>query len=170
MAEAWKPEDIHSMDGFIAQLRTLKLRAENPSITEVTRRVHRDWHQAGRPRSEWPARSTVGNCFQLGRRRPNADLLLAVVRALVDGDESLVREWSKALYAALGENDPAVGVHVAERIPPAAEGMVERLSLVAEAQARLFSAAGERTLLLEGAAGVGKSSLAMEVGRSAVAA
>ncbi|MEW9520513.1 NB-ARC domain-containing protein [Streptomyces tubercidicus] len=170
MAKEWKPEEIHTMDGFIAQLRALKLRAENPSITEITRRVHRDWHQAGRPRSEWPARSTVGNCFQLGRRRPNADLLLAVVRALVEGDESLVREWSKALYAALGENDPPVGFHVSERIPPPAEGMVERLSLVAEAQARLNSATGGRTLVLEGAAGVGKSSLALEIGRSALAA
>ncbi|MFF2062841.1 hypothetical protein ACFVWZ_13770 [Streptomyces sp. NPDC058200] len=170
MAKEWKPEEIHTMDGFIAQLRTLKLRADNPSITEITRRVHRDWHRAGRPRSEWPARSTVGNCFQLGRRRPNADLLLAVVRALVDGDERLVREWSKALYAALGENDPSVGFHVSERIPPTAEGMVERFSLVAEAQARLNSATGGSTLVLEGAAGVGKSSLALEIGRSALAA
>jgi hypothetical protein len=77
------PGKARTIDEFIAELRLLKAWAGNPSITEITRRIHRDWRRAGRPRGEWPARSTVGNCFQLGRRRPNSDLLLAVVQALV---------------------------------------------------------------------------------------
>ncbi|MEV7025712.1 hypothetical protein, partial [Kitasatospora sp. NPDC093558] len=88
---------VRTMDEFVAELRRLKTWAGNPSITQITRRVHLAWQRAGRPPSEWPARSTVGNCFQLGRRRPNADLLLAVVHALVVGDAAAVSAWRLAL-------------------------------------------------------------------------
>jgi hypothetical protein len=47
-------------------------------------RVNRDWRAQGRPDSEVAARATVVDCFRPGRRRLNADLVVAIVRALHD--------------------------------------------------------------------------------------
>lgn len=110
MPQVLDPGKARTMDEFIAELRLLKAWAGNPSITEITRRIHRDWQRAGRPRSEWPARSTVGNCFQVDRRRPNSDLLLAVVQALVGADEAIVSVWRQSLRAVLGEAEAAARV------------------------------------------------------------
>ncbi|CAL9407474.1 NACHT domain-containing protein [Streptomyces sp. enrichment culture] len=165
MSHTSELDGIHTLDEFVLQLRALKMRAGNPSITEITRRVHRDWRRAGRPRSELPARSTVGNCFQTGRRRPNSDLLLAVVRALAGDDRALVAAWSRALHHTLGEAASGPHVRVTDRIPPPPDGPLVRDAVLDEAL-RLADLSGNgRTVVLEGPAGAGKTTLAHALAR-----
>ncbi|WP_405814231.1 NB-ARC domain-containing protein [Streptomyces sp. NBC_01390] len=157
------------MHEFIAELRLLKAWAGNPSITEITRRVHQDWQRARRPRSEWPARSTVGNCFQVGRRRPNSDLLLAVVHALVGGDEAVVSAWRQSLRTVLGEAEAATRVSAYDRLPAALPSFAGRSGLAAKTQALLSTGEEAPTVALEGMAGVGKTSLALHVAHQLLA-
>ncbi|MFF3068974.1 NB-ARC domain-containing protein [Kitasatospora sp. NPDC057904] len=161
MLREWEPGEVRTMDDFVAELRKLKARAGNPSITQITRRVHLAWQRAGRPCGEWPARSTVGNCFRFGRRRPNADLLLAVVHALVDGDAAAVSAWRQALRTVLGEAEAAGRVAAAGRLPDLPAGHVVREGLVERASHVLDDGA----LVLEGQAGIGKTSLAVDLAR-----
>ncbi|MFK4101030.1 NB-ARC domain-containing protein [Streptomyces sp. NPDC019531] len=163
MPQVLDPGKARTLDEYIAELRLLKAWVGNPSITEITRRIHRDWQQAGRPRSEWPARSTVGNCFQLGRRRPNADLLLAVVQALVGSEEAIVSNWRQSLRAVLGEAEAAAQVSAYDRLPAGLPSFVGRAGLVARARALLTADGDLQTLALEGMPGVGKTSLALHV-------
>ncbi len=86
------PRQARTIDDFIVALRLLKLWSGNPSITQIARDVCRLWRAAGRPDTELPARSTVGNCFLTGRRRPNLDLLAAVINVLAD-DENTATQW-----------------------------------------------------------------------------
>ncbi|WP_405551098.1 NB-ARC domain-containing protein [Streptomyces sp. NBC_01171] len=168
MPHALRPGKTRTMDEFIAELRLLKAWAGSPSITEITRRVHAAWQRAGRPRSEWPARSTVGNCFQLGRRRPNSDLLLAVVHALVGADAATFAAWRLALHAVLGEAEASSRVTVADHLPRLPPHHVERNALLQEAASLL----GRRhpTLVLHGMAGTGKTVLALALGHRLLAA
>ena len=163
MPQVLDPGKTRTMDEFIAELRLLKAWANNPSITEITRRIHRDWQQAGRPRGEWPARSTVGNCFQVGRRRPNSDLLLAVVQALVGADEAVVSVWRQSLRTVLGEAEAAARVSAYDRLPTGLPSFVGRVDLTAQAQALLNAGNEVSALALEGMAGVGKTSLALHI-------
>ncbi len=163
MPQVLDPGKARTMDEFIAELRLLKAWAGNPSITEITRRIHRDWQRAGRPRGEWPARSTVGNCFQLGRRRPNSDLLLAVVQALVGADEAIVSVWRQSLRAVLGEAEAAARVSAYDRLPAGLPAFVGRADLAARAEAVLSCGRNVGALALEGMAGVGKTSLALHI-------
>ncbi|MDQ0798324.1 NB-ARC domain-containing protein [Streptomyces sp. B1I3] len=163
MPQVLDPVKARTIDEFIAELRLLKAWAGNPSITEITRRIHRDWQRAGRPRGEWPARSTVGNCFQLGRRRPNPDLLLAVVQALVGADEAILSVWRQSLRAVLGEAETAARVSAYDRLPAGPSAFVGRADLVAQAEALLACDQDVTALALEGMAGVGKTSLALHI-------
>ncbi|MFJ9155019.1 NB-ARC domain-containing protein [Streptomyces sp. NPDC102270] len=162
MPQVLDPVKTRTIDEFIAELRLLKAWAGNPSITEITRRIHRDWQRAGRPRGEWPARSTVGNCFQLGRRRPNSDLLLAVVQALVGADEAILSVWRQSLRAVLGEAEAAARVSAYDRLPAGPSVFVGRTDLVAKAE-NLLSGQSRPALALEGMPGVGKTSLALHL-------
>ena len=163
MPQVLDPGKARAMDEFIAELRLLKAWAGNPSITEITRRIHRDWQRAGRPRGEWPARSTVGNCVQVGRRRPKSELLLAVVQALVGGDESIVSVWRQSLRAVLGEAEAAARVSAYDRLPAGLSAFVGRTGLISHAEALLTPDGQVPTLALEGMAGTGKTSLALHV-------
>ncbi|MFG2523523.1 NB-ARC domain-containing protein [Streptomyces sp. NPDC048527] len=169
MPQVLEPGKTRTMDEFIAELRLLKASAGNPSITEITRRVHAAWQRAGRPRSEWPARSTVGNCFQLGRRRPNSDLLLAVVHALVDGDAASFAAWRLALHAVLGEAEASSRVTVADRLPDLPAHHVIRHSLLKQAVGLLDDGV-HPALALHGMVGTGKTVLALFLGRRLLAA
>ncbi|WP_374983265.1 NACHT domain-containing protein [Streptomyces fradiae] len=165
MPDTAELDGIRTLDEFVLQLRALKTRTGNPSITEITRRVHRDWRREGRPRSELPARSTVGNCFQTGRRRPNPDLLLAVVRSLTGDDRAVVDAWSRALHHALGEAAAGPGVRVTDRLAPPPDGPLVHTAVLAEAL-RLADLPGSgRTVVLEGSAGTGKTTLAHALAR-----
>ncbi|WDV56550.1 NB-ARC domain-containing protein [Streptomyces coeruleorubidus] len=169
MPQVLDPGKARTMDEFIAELRLLKAWAGNPSITEITRRVHRDWQQAGRPRGEWPARSTVGNCFQVGRRRPNSDLLMAVVQALVGADEAIVSLWRQSLRTVLGEAEAAARVSAYDRLPTGLSAFVGRQGLVARAETLLSPGRGATTVALEGMAGIGKTSLALHLAHGLLA-
>ncbi|MFJ3621750.1 NB-ARC domain-containing protein [Streptomyces iakyrus] len=170
MPQVLDPGKARTIDEFIAELRLLKAWAGNPSITEITRRIHRDWQRAGRPRGEWPARSTVGNCFQVGRRRPNFDLLLAVVQALVGADEGILSAWRQSLRAVLGEAEAAARVSAYDRLPAGLPAFVGRTDLVARAEDLLGSRRAVAPLALEGMAGAGKTSLALHVAHRLLAA
>ncbi|CAM5605256.1 NB-ARC domain-containing protein [Streptomyces canus] len=163
MPQVLDPVKARTIDEFIAELRLLKAWAGNPSITEITRRIHRDWQRSGRPRGEWPARSTVGNCFQLGRRRPNSDLLLAVVQALVGADEAIISVWRQSLRAVLGEAEAAARVSAYDRLPAGPSALVGRADLIAEAEILLACDRDMTALALEGMPGVGKTSLALHI-------
>lgn len=169
MPQVLDPRKARTMDEFIAELRLLKAWAGNPSITEITRRVHRDWQRAGRPRGEWPARSTVGNCFQVGRRRPNSDLLLAVVQALVGADEAVLSVWRQSLRAVLGEAEAAARVSAYDRLPAGLSVFVGRTDLAARAEVLLACDRDVTTLALEGMPGVGKTSLALHIAHQLLA-
>ena len=163
MPQVLDPGKARTIDEFITELRLLKAWAGNPSITEITRRIHRAWQRAGRPRGEWPARSTVGNCFQVGRRRPNSDLLMAVVQAIVGADEAIVSVWRQSLRAVLGEAEAAARVSAYDRLPAGPSPFVGRADLVARAEALLNADEDSPALTLEGMAGVGKTSLALRI-------
>lgn len=156
------PERARTVDELIAELRLLKVWAGDPSITTITRRIHRTLRAAGAPESEWPARATVGDCFRLGRRRPNPDLVLAVVRSVVD-DEPEVLRWQRALCLVLGERETAGHVTVRDRLPAGAELFTGRADLVSE----LFPTAD--VVVLAGMAGVGKTTLALHLGHRILA-
>ncbi|UMO99962.1 NB-ARC domain-containing protein [Amycolatopsis sp. EV170708-02-1] len=145
-------------------MRSLKLAAGSPSITEITRRIHRTWQHAGRPRSEWPARSTVGNCFLTGRRRPNVDLVLAVVETLVDSDVAVVAQWRHALHAVLGEADADGCVSVSGRLPADVPEFAGRADLLGRAASMLDDRC--RTLIFEGMPGIGKTAAAIHFGHA----
>lgn len=165
MPQVQDPGKARTMDEFIGELRLLKAWAGGPSITEITRRVHQDWRRAGRPRTEWPARSTIGNCFLPGRRRPNPDLLLAVVRALVGGDEATVALWRQALRTVLGEAEAAARVRACDRLPAGPSPLLGRTRAASAVAAALTAARRPGAVVLEGTAGVGKTSLALHVAR-----
>ncbi|MEU2435646.1 NB-ARC domain-containing protein [Streptomyces rubradiris] len=169
MPQVLDPGKARTMDEFIGELRLLKAWAGGPSITEITRRVHQDWRRAGRPRTEWPARSTIGNCFLPGRRRPNPDLLLAVVRALVGGDEATVALWRQALRTVLGQAEAAARVRACDRLPAGPSPLLGRTRAASAAEAALTAAGRPGVVVLEGAAGVGKTSLALDVARRVAA-
>ncbi|MFF9351264.1 hypothetical protein [Streptomyces sp. NPDC014734] len=161
MPQLLDPGRARTMDEFIGELRLLKAWAGNPSITEITRRVHAAWRQVGRPRNEWPARSTVGNCFRIGRRRPNTDLLLAVVHALVDGDAATVSTWRQAMRAVLGEVEASARVTAYDRLPAPPSLLIGRDDLLTRAESLFLDEDAAPVLALEGMAGTGKTALAL---------
>jgi hypothetical protein len=151
------PGRPRTLDEYVAALRTLKVAAGNPSITDITRRIHTSWGKAGRPRSEWPARSTVGNCFQTGRRRPNIDLVLAVVEVLVNGDGVLMGQWRQSLRRVLGETDGTGCTSVRDELPADLPAFIGRAELLTR-----FASGG--VVALEGMPGMGKTALAVHLG------
>jgi hypothetical protein len=161
-------KSVRSLDDFIMALRILKVSAGNPSITQITKRVHLAWQRAGIPASEWPARSTVGNCFRLGRRRPNPALLLAVVQVLCHGDPA-VETWRGALRVVLGELHCASPVRAGKGLPPdPGAAIVGRDGLLAELAGAIQAPGARRVIVLRGPAGVGKTALAVRLGHELV--
>lgn len=153
------PGRPRTLDDYVVELRALKVDAGSPSITDITRRIHASWQKAGRPRSEWPARSTVGNCFRVGRRRPNIDLMLAVVEVLVGGDVALVGQWRQTLRRVLGETDATGCARVRTELPRDLPKFVGRRDLLDR-----FGSGG--VVALAGMPGIGKTALAVHLGHS----
>lgn len=102
------PAVATTLDELITMLGGLKAWA-NLSFTDITKRVNDAWRKLGRPRSEWTAKSTVADCFSVGRRRLNSDLVVAIVRVM-NPDESYVDRWRRSLRAAHGEAEAATVV------------------------------------------------------------
>jgi tetratricopeptide (TPR) repeat protein len=154
------PGQAGSLDDYINQLRTLKAWVGNPSITRITQDIGRTWTAAGRPASELPARATVGYCLRPGRTRPNPDLLLAIVDALVGGDAAEVDRWRRALRTLLGEAELAGQVSATDRLPADLPEFTGREDLLD----------GHVVSVLAGMAGIGKTALAIRIGHRIMAA
>ncbi len=156
------PGSARTVDELVARLRSLKVWAGDPSYETITDRINAAWTAAGRPAGELARRGTVVDCFKLGRRRLNTDLLLAVVRAL-HPDQGYVVQWRQALRVALGETRAAVQVRAQDRLPADVAQFTGRDVELD----RLRSALRHGTVVIcavEGMAGVGKTQLAVHAG------
>ncbi|HEX6682671.1 MAG TPA: NB-ARC domain-containing protein, partial [Candidatus Limnocylindrales bacterium] len=156
------PGGSRSLDELVERLKLLKIWAGDPSYEAITDRINAAWTGAGRPRAELARRGTVVDCFKPGRRRVNADLLVAVVEAL-HPDTGYVIQWRRALSSVLGETRAAAQVKAQDRLPG---DLADFTGRTAELE-RLLSLGklGEAMLAtIEGMAGVGKTQLAIRAG------
>ncbi|MDY7090927.1 MAG: hypothetical protein SYR96_38310 [Actinomycetota bacterium] len=153
------PGRARTLDDLIGVLRSLKAWAGDPSYDTITVRVNAAWVSAGRPAGDLTRKSTLVDCFKLGRRRLNTDLVLAVVHAL-HPDEGYVARWRQALRVVLGESEAAAQVRVQDFLPPPSprftgrDAELERLRRAAPDT----RSAGDTVVIsaVEGMAGVGK--------------
>ncbi len=161
------PGQAGSLDELIERLRSLKVWAGNPSHDAIKNRVNVAWKAAGRPADELAKKTTVVDCFRLGRRRVNTDLLLAVVRAL-HPDEGYVAQWRQALRVIGGEVQAAAQVRAQDRLPDDLAEFTGRTAELDALQRALqnHGAAGNPVVIsaIEGMAGVGKTQLAVHAG------
>src|SRR5882724_11138988 len=86
------PGQAGAVDDLVERLRSLKVWAGDPSYEWIKDRVNDAWIAAGRPAGDLVGTTTVKDCFRSGRRRLNADLVIAVVRAL-HPDMGYVTQW-----------------------------------------------------------------------------
>ncbi|MEO6090579.1 MAG: hypothetical protein ABIQ18_46510 [Umezawaea sp.] len=99
------------------------------------------------------------DCFRPGRRRLNADLVVAVVRAL-HPDVGYVAQWRQALRVIGGQTQAAAQVRVQDRLPQDLAGFTGRTAELG----RLRRASRHGTVAISaiaGMAGVGKTQLAI---------
>ncbi|WP_433040781.1 hypothetical protein [Dactylosporangium sp. CS-033363] len=146
------PARARGLDELVGCLRGLKVWAGDPSFETITRRINQRWRAAGRRADELARRSTVVDCFKLGRRRINADLMVAVVQALHDYPEYLAR-WREALRDGRVGTETAAQIRVADRLPPGPAAFVGRAAELARIDGPLT--------VLTGMPGAGKTALAV---------
>ncbi|WP_284746240.1 tetratricopeptide repeat protein [Amycolatopsis sp. RTGN1] len=158
------PGHARTLAELIAQLRLLKAWAGGPSYAQITERVNRLWTAAGRPAAEGTARTTVADCFKTGRARPNTDLVLAVVEVL-HPDPGYVAQWQDMLRAVRSRAEAATFVQAQLGLPEAIPHFTGRRAELARLREVLGDAAGGQVPVIAGMAGVGKTGLAVHVGR-----
>src|SRR5689334_23737961 len=153
------------LDELVGTLRALKLWAGDPSYQTITQRVNQHWQAAGRPGAELARRGTVVDCFKTGRRRLNADLVIAVVEALHD-ETGYVAHWRQALRVILAERTAAGQVRVLDRLPDDLATFTGRAAEVDRLRGLMPGGTGDPavTCVLAGMAGVGKTQLAVHAG------
>ena len=126
----------------------------------VTGRINARWAAEGRPGGELARRGTVVDCFKAGRRRINADLVLAVVQALHD-DAGYLAQWRQMVRVVLAESQAASQVLVRDRLPDDLTDFTGRTGEVD----RLLTLGGADTAgtlaVVTGMAGAGKTRLAV---------
>jgi tetratricopeptide (TPR) repeat protein len=157
------PGRAGTLDELIEGLRLLKTLTGNPSYDTITRRVNEAW-KVNRPGDELVGKTTVRDCFRLGRRRLNTDLVVAVVAAL-HPDAGYVAHWRQALRVIAGETQAAAQVRVQDALPPDLPGFIGRTVELD----RLCQALHDRAVhggavvisAIAGMAGVGKTQLAV---------
>jgi tetratricopeptide (TPR) repeat protein len=157
------PSSTTGLDELVERLRLLKIWAGDPSYETIKDRVNAAWTAAGRPASELTIRSTVANCFTLGRRRLNTDLILAVVEAL-HPDVGYVTQWHQALRVVGGEIEAVAQVRVQDSLPRDLAGFTGRVGELD--RLRRARKDGDAVVIsaIEGMAGVGKTQLAVHAG------
>src|SRR5690349_21060417 len=151
------PGQATTFDDLVEQLRSLKVWAGAPSYERISAGINAEWAREGRPEAEMARKTTVVDCFRSGRKRLNADLVIAIVRAL-HSDQGYLAQWRQALRAVAGEVVMAAQVRVHDELPGGEPGFVGRETELA----RLCEAAAGGSIVisaLEGMAGVGKTQL-----------
>jgi hypothetical protein len=97
--------DVGTLDEFTVRLRALRAWAGSPSYAEITHRIAQLRAARRLPASECrSSKITVYDCFRVGRRRLDVELVVDIVRAL-GGDEDDARQWRRR-YGALTGNAP----------------------------------------------------------------
>ncbi|MEU5266892.1 tetratricopeptide repeat protein [Amycolatopsis sp. NPDC021455] len=157
------PGQARTLAELIAQLRLLKAWAGGPSYKQIAEGVNRLWTAAGRPPAERTARTTVADCFNTGRARPNTDLLLAVVEVLYP-DPGYVARWQDMLRVVRSRAEAASFVQAQLGLPEAIPHFTGRRTDLARLRAALGDAVGGQVSAIAGMAGVGKTGLAVHVG------
>jgi tetratricopeptide (TPR) repeat protein len=166
------PGRAGTLDELVERLRLLKTLAGNPSYDTITRRVNAAW-RANRPSNELAGKTTVRDCFRLGRRRLNTDLVVAVVAAL-HPDAGYVTQWRQALHVIAGETQAAAQVRVQDALPQDLPGFSGRTAELDQLHRALHHGAvdGGAVVIsaIAGMAGVGKTQLAVRAGHVLVRA
>jgi tetratricopeptide (TPR) repeat protein len=156
------PGRASNVNDVTALLRELKVRMGSPSFEAITAQVNR-----GRSASEVVGKTTVVDCFRTGRRRLDAELVAAVVRAL-HPDVGYVAQWRQALRVIEGTASAADQVRVFEALPMDVPQFTGREQLIDRFWRTIAGGerAGSTTVVtaLQGMAGVGKTQLAVHLG------
>jgi len=158
------PGRAGSLDDLAEALRALKTWAGDPSYDTIRRRITAAWRDAGRPAVEQARRATVADCFRSGRRRVNADLVVAIVETL-HPDPGYVAQWRQALQVAGGEARPAAQVRVQDTLPAEAAAFTGRVAEVDRLRRALRTTDTPVLCTITGTAGVGKTQLALQAAR-----
>ncbi|MEV6446409.1 tetratricopeptide repeat protein [Amycolatopsis sp. NPDC051716] len=154
------PGRAGSLDELIDVLRSLKTWAGEPSYETIKDRVNTAWLANGRPPAELTGKTTVADCFRTGRRRVNADLVIAVAAAL-HPDAGYVTQWRQALRVIGGQARAGSQVRVESRLPADPPGFTGRAG---ELERLRRTGAEGGAVTITGLAGVGKSRLAVRAG------
>jgi tetratricopeptide (TPR) repeat protein len=158
------PGQAATIDDLVERLRSLKVWAGDPSYAWITSQVNEAWTAAGRPAGELAGTTTVKDCFRHGRRRLNADLMLAVVQAL-HPDLAYVTQWRQALRVASGETRAAAQVRVQDTLPRDLIGFTGRTTELDRLRRALqhgqHDGGAAVVATIAGMAGVGKTQLAV---------
>ncbi|GIF02098.1 tetratricopeptide repeat protein [Paractinoplanes rishiriensis] len=157
------PASAATLDDLVERLRLLKIWAGDPSYETIKERVNAAWTAEGRPAAELARRSTVADCFRTGRRRVNADLVIAVVQAM-RADTGYVAQWRQALRVVGGEIEASSQVRVQDRLPPDLAGFTGRRGELDQLRNATRAGAAVVISAIEGMAGVGKTQLAVHAG------
>jgi tetratricopeptide (TPR) repeat protein len=158
------PGQANTLDDLVERLRLLKVWAGDPAYEWIKDRVNAAWAAAGRPAGDLAGKTTIVDCFRPGRRRLNADLVLAVVRAL-NPDVGYVTQWRQALQVIGGRTRAAAQVRVQDTLPQDLTGFTGRAAELDRLRPALHR--GRRdggTVVISaitGMAGVGKTQLAI---------
>jgi tetratricopeptide (TPR) repeat protein len=158
------PGHAGTLDEIAGLLRALKRWAGDPSYESIKDRVNGAWTAAGRPSRELVGKTTVVDCFRDGRRRLNADLVVAVVEALhpVPG---YVTQWRQALQVVAGCTGAAAQVRVQDTLPPDLTWFAGRAAELDRLRRALRATRRDGVpAVITGMAGVGKTRLALHAG------
>jgi len=161
------PTGVGTFDELSARLQLLREWAGNPSYATIRRRIAATRVARGLPKSEQePGRTTVYDCFQPGRRRLDAELVVDIVRVLL-GDQARIGQWRQACQVVLGRAALATIVTASGTLPGDLSeftGRNDELDGVVGLVDRDGAGAGALICVIKGMPGVGKTQLAIHAG------
>ncbi len=142
------PDAVSTLNELSSRLRDLRAWAGNPSFTRMVAEIAAVRAARGVPvENRRPGRVTVYECFQLGRKRIDVELLVDIVAALgVDGTGQA--RWRRAHRVASGPRPTPVAV---ADIRPDSQARAVAALLTA------IGTSGRRVVNVVGPVGIGKS-------------